>query len=143
MLNIRLLKDAVARWQTYEDRGIKPHTGWGKGGDGNSCALGDIAHYENLDIRYFQAESVVCHFLDLPQFGKNGLPVGVVWNSYTETENLVIHGVYFCPYAVVNDHLNRWPIAEAQRMIEWEEATIEYENRKAAPVKEFALLGGF
>lgn len=130
-MNIRALKDAVARWQTYEDRGIKPHNGWGIGGDGNSCALGDIAHYENLDISKeypwtYMPEIIVNNYLGLPY-----IPVGTILpHELTGCGNLIMdslsvllqHNAMALCLSQINDMYNRWPIAEVQRLIEWHEA---------------------
>lgn len=131
MLNIRAMKDAVARWQTYEDRGIEPHYGWGKGGDGNSCALGDIAHYENISTW----DCIDTHESDETVVG-DYLGFGLVYNGHfsaitsrevcSQYGGIGIHEVFYFSY--YSDMEMRWPIEEFQRLIEWEEATIKTEN---------------
>lgn len=133
-LNIRALKDAVARWQTYEDRGITPQHGWGKGGDGNSCALGDIAHYENLNtgMNVPEQETMVGDYLG---FGRQ-----LNWKymiAVNRNSNMAIAlSSKYCEHftseaellASINDGWNRWPIEEVQRLIAWEEASIKADN---------------
>lgn len=113
-LNIRALKDAVARWQTYEDRGIKPRVGWGSGGNGNSCALGDINYYERFNI----IEMIGCEAAVSDM-------VGLDSNNFNCPSHKSQNREFVLPYAYLtktNDFEGRWPIAEVQRLVEWEEA---------------------
>lgn len=115
MINIEMLQRAVARWETYEDRGIRPALGWGSGEDGNSCALGDINHYEEIG----GPASAVGEELGLVQM----IPVK---NHEAPARWVMLLHETECPayywLAAISDGHGRWPIAEAKRLIAWEEA---------------------
>lgn len=112
-LNLPLLKDAVARWETYRDRGVAPAHGWNVGPDGEACALGDIAHYSGLngrDVREWRVGKLLG--IEQKRFGNTCLPIA----EFDEA------GPYM-PLAVISDQ-GRWPVEEVRRLIAWEEASL-------------------
>lgn len=132
-MNIEALERAVARWETYEDRGITPKKGWGSGGDGNSCALGDINFYEKFGAEGFSyPEKHVADALQLP-FSDGGW----IYNrELDEWEHYSLDNhVGYRPYAlftVVNDCNGVWPIEVAKRFIQWEKAAQDVDSKVVA-----------
>lgn len=129
-MNLEAMKRAVARWETYEDRGITPHKGWGQGGDGNSCALGDIAHYEDIEVQGSYFEQMVGTVLGMPTFSVGEVILGINFID-NELEFGIVRPSDALPgyndswafmLSNINDVENRWPIAEVKRLIQWEEA---------------------
>lgn len=124
VLDVKALQCAVARWETYADRGIEPAKGWGKGGDGNSCALGDMAHYEQIPAAMGLPNTMWaarCFGDTTIDFSYGFGPAVEAFFDYFEPTSPL------ATLARVNDMEARWPIAEAKRLIEWELAA-----RKAA-----------
>lgn len=110
-LNLPLLRDAVARWETYRDRRVRPEIGWCVGGDGSSCALGDIAHYSGAQT--CGSELGVGDLLGITRERFGDVPYAI-FGTVTP----------YMPLAFASDK-GRWPIEEVKRLIAWEEAALE------------------
>lgn len=124
MLNIEALQRAVARWETYNDRGISPQQGQlHRGGDGNSCALGDISHYEGLDPSLSEGE--VSDALGMPRIQPDEYTITAHGDTTTVAHLLMWHGFMVGPIGLgqiltdINDNHGRWPITELKRLVGW------------------------
>lgn len=119
---ISIFKDAIARWQTYEDRRITPANGGGVGLNGKACALGDIAANLGLDAWCKISPEQTCAY--------SYLDLGRMMDSYRNNSDL---GSIFWR---VNDNERRWPIQEAWLFVQWEEADLNFDISNYTSKKE-------
>lgn len=111
MIDLEPLKDAVARWETYRDRGIKPDI------CGRNCAMGDVAKHIGLDdwtdvnlgLRAEQGSRVM--YLDNEK--------GVLGRTNNILQLITDYNDCYC----------EWPIELVKRLIQWEEASREAKHR--------------
>lgn len=120
-MNLSVARDVLARWTSYEDRGITPNNGWACAPDGKGCALGDIAHYGGITQGGLMAWDML--MADRP--GAIRMDTGI-FNPWTTDYP---YAPRFMAFAAINDTHGRWPIPELRRLIEWAEAETEFDTR--------------